>query len=113
MFKGFVSEGDSIHVRFQADRENSGSTGFFFGYVPKDGSSAEIDTHFEAVAPAGDLTVESAVPSAEDAWSMKIRIDVPEAEGSGRLVVTVAGDEQDNRVVSEDVTWTYSVNPSS
>lgn len=111
MFKGIISEGGSVTVTFEADHSNNGSTGVFFGYVPK-GESTGRDTVFKPVAPGGSHTVESTVPLASDVWSLKIRIDVPDDEGSGRLIVTEDGEERDNSAIRKDVTWTYSVDPS-
>lgn len=108
MYKGAISEGSSIQVTFKADHSNNGSTGFFFGYVPKEGSGEE-NAQFIPVAPGGSETVESTVPSASDVWALDIRIDVPDDEGSGRLVVLENGDERDNSPVKKDQTWSYRV----
>lgn len=112
MFKGILSEASSIQVTFKADHSNSGSTGFFFGYVPRGGSRGQEDEQFTAVAPGGTHTVTSTVPAASAVWSAQIRIDVPDDEGSGRLIVKENGTERDNSVIKKDMTWTYSVNPS-
>lgn len=109
MFKGVISEGSAVRVTFKADHSNNGSTGFFFGYVPREGSGEE-NTAFTPVAPGGADTVESTVPSASDVWSLKIRIDVPDDEGSGRLIVE-EGEERDDSAIRKDVTWTYAVSP--
>ena len=111
MFKGVIAESSAIQVTFKADHSNNGSTGFFFGYVPKGGSRGQEDEQFKPVAPGGAHTVESTVPPAADVWSIKIRIDVPDDEGSGRLIVKTDGKERNNSAIKKDVTWTYSVDP--
>lgn len=107
-YKGAVSEGSSIQVSFKADHSNNGSSGFFFGYVPKDGSGKE-NAQFTPVAPGGSETLASTVPSASDVWSLDIRIDVPDDEGSGRLVVRENGKERESSPIARDETWTYRV----
>lgn len=111
MFKGTISEHSSIAVTFKADHSNNGSSGFFFGFVPKDGSGNE-KAQFVPVPPGGGETVEATVPPASTVWSLEIRIDVPDQEGSGRLRVVEDGQEKESRAVTEDVTWTYAVDPS-
>lgn len=108
MFKGVISEESAVRVTFKADHSNNGSTGFFFGYVPR-GGSGEENAAFTPVAPGGEDAVESTVPSASDVWSLKIRIDVPDDEGTGRLIVEADGEEIDNGPIRKDVTWTYAV----
>ena len=108
MFKGVLTEDSSVRVTFKADHSNNGSTGFFFGYVPKEGREEET-VAFTPVAPGGADTVESTVPAASTVWSLKIRIDVPDDEGTGRLIVETEGEEIDNSPIKKDVTWTYAV----
>jgi hypothetical protein len=111
MFKGTVSEGSALEVTFKADHSNNGPAGFFFGYVPR-GGSGEEHASFTPVAPGGSHAIESTVPSASDVWSLRLRIDVPDEQGSGRLVVTENGEESDNAAITKDTSWTYAVSPS-
>lgn len=105
MYRPYIFEnGNTLSVTFEADYSNDGNTGLLVRLIPEETGEANAD--FKVVAPGGRESISLPLTRIR---AVRISIDVPDTNGSGRLIVKDGGERVDSRAIQRDTQWTYSV----
>ena len=103
-----IKAGSSYRVTYRADAGSGGASLLVVFWIPKEGSDVPHPRETE-IAPANEGAISGTVPAFEAVRRIEIRLDIPDASGSGTLTLEVDGEEHKSSEVDADTTWTTIV----